>query len=121
MPRRRTAIRIKRVYDQPTATDGLRVLIDRLWPRGIKKSVLKLDAWVKDLSPSTPLRLWYGHDPARFAEFRRRYHAELSGHKGELRVLRAAMRGRVATLLTSTRELKLSHAQVLREVLTRNR
>jgi uncharacterized protein YeaO (DUF488 family) len=120
-PRRRTTVRIKRAYEAPAAGDGLRVLIDRLWPRGLTKSALKLDAWVKDLSPSTALRHWYGHDAARFAEFRRRYRAELSEHKDQLGELRATARGRIVTLVTSTRELELSHAHVLRELLTRNR
>jgi uncharacterized protein YeaO (DUF488 family) len=120
-PRRRTSIRIKRVYETPAAEDGLRILIDRLWPRGLTKSALKLNAWVKDLSPSTALRHWYAHDAARFAEFRRRYRSELSEHKDQLSELRATARGRIVTLVTSTRELQLSHAHVLRELLTRNR
>jgi len=72
-----TSIRIKRAYDPPGADDGLRILIDRLWPRGLAKSKLKLDAWPKHLSPSNALRKWYQHDPEKFAEFRKRYVAEL--------------------------------------------
>jgi uncharacterized protein YeaO (DUF488 family) len=120
-PRRPTTVRIKRAYEAPAADDGLRVLIDRLWPRGLTKSALKLDAWVKDLSPSTALRHWYAHDAARFAEFRRRYRSELSERKDQLSELRASVRGRIVTLVTSTRELELSHAHVLRELLTRSR
>ena len=113
----RGAIRVKRVYDPPGPADGLSILIDRLWPRGLSKDTLKLDAWVKELAPSNELRRWYGHDPERFAEFRRRYLAELKAERDKLVELRALVRGRTATLLTATRELDLSHAQVLREVL----
>mgnify|MGYP002401167881 CR=1 FL=1 len=95
----------------------MRILVDRLWPRGLAKAALKLDAWPRALAPSTELRKWYGHDAARFAEFGRRYRDELAAHKDELSALRATIKGRSATLLTATRELDLSHAQVLREVL----
>ncbi len=110
-------IAIKRAYEAPAAADSPRILIDRLWPRGIAKAALKLDAWPRALAPSTALRKWYGHDPQRFAEFRRRYHEELVPHRDELAALRAMIKGRNATLLTATRELDLSHAQVLREIL----
>jgi uncharacterized protein YeaO (DUF488 family) len=120
MQRRRKqlpSIHIKRVYDEPSAADGLRILIDRLWPRGFSKATLKLDAWPRALSPSNELRKWYGHDPTLFVEFRRRYRAELAAHRDELAALRAMVKGRSATLLTATRELDLSHAVVLREPL----
>jgi uncharacterized protein YeaO (DUF488 family) len=110
-------LRIKRVYDALGPGDGLRILIDRLWPRGLSKAKLKLDAWPKELSPSTELRKWYNHDPARYSEFRRRYRAELAQHKDELAELRKLVKGRVATLLTATSELDLSHGRVLRELL----
>jgi uncharacterized protein YeaO (DUF488 family) len=110
-------LRIKRVYDDLGLGDGLRILIDRLWPRGLSKAKLKLDAWPKELSPSTELRKWYNHDPARYSEFRRRYRAELAQHKDELAELRKLVKGRVATLLTATSELDLSHGRVLRELL----
>jgi uncharacterized protein YeaO (DUF488 family) len=110
-------IAIKRAYDEPSAADGLRILIDRLWPRGIAKAGLKHDAWPRALTPSNELRKWYGHDPQRFAEFRRRYREELAAHQDELAALRALVKGRKATLVTATRELELSHAQVLREIL----
>ena len=112
-----SSITIKRVYDEPTREDGLRILIDRLWPRGLSKAELKLDAWPRALSPSNELRKWYGHDPNLFAEFRRRYREELSGQTEELANLRTMIEGRRATLLTATRELDLSHAVVLRELL----
>jgi uncharacterized protein YeaO (DUF488 family) len=113
-----TLISIKRVYDEPSADGGLRILVDRLWPRGIKKEKLKLDAWPKELTPSNELRLWYGHVPEKFEEFRRRYHVELAAHRDKLDELRALVRGRKATLLTATRELDLSHAHVLRDLLS---
>jgi uncharacterized protein YeaO (DUF488 family) len=118
--RRRQAasrIAVKRVYDPPEAGDGLRILIDRLWPRGLSKAELKLDAWPKELSPSNELRKWYGHDPDRYAEFSRRYRSELAAHRDDLAALRAMIKGRAATLLTATRALDLSHASVLRALL----
>jgi uncharacterized protein YeaO (DUF488 family) len=111
-------IRIKRAYDEPGNDDGLRILIDRLWPRGITKSKLKLDSWVKHLSPSNELRKWYQHDPNKFAEFRKRYVAELKQEGEGLAELRASVKGRTVTLLTATKELELSHATVLRELLS---
>ena len=118
-PRAAALIRIKRAYDPPEAGDGLRVLIDRLWPRGMPKAKLKLDAWVRHLAPSNALRKWYKHDPEKFAEFRRRYIAELKSEKDELADLQKTVRGRTVTLLTATKELDLSHATVLRELLAR--
>src|SRR5262249_27507964 len=111
---------IKRAYDPPDHDDGLRILIDRLWPRGIAKSKLKLDAWPKHLSPSNALRKWYQHDPDKFAEFRKRYVTEREAKGEGLAELRAAVKGRTVTLLTATKELDLSHATVLRELLGRS-
>jgi uncharacterized protein YeaO (DUF488 family) len=110
-------IRIKRAYDPPEAGDGLRILIDRLWPRGMPKARLKLDSWAKHLSPSNELRKWYQHDPGKFAEFRKRYAAELKAQGEGLADLRAAVKGRTVTLLTATKERDLSHATVLRDLL----
>ena len=115
--RAKADIRIKRAYESPGSEDGLRILIDRLWPRGLTKSALKLDAWVKHLSPSNELRKWYQHDPEKFAEFRRRYIAELESESEALGELRETVTGRTVTLLTATKELDLSHATVLRELL----
>jgi uncharacterized protein YeaO (DUF488 family) len=111
------SIRIKRAYDPPDADDGLRILIDRLWPRGLAKSKFKLDAWPKHLSPSNALRKWYQHDPEKFAEFRKRYVAELEAQGEGLDELRAAVKGQTVTLLTATKEIDLSHATVLRDLL----
>jgi uncharacterized protein YeaO (DUF488 family) len=117
-PRAAALIKIKRAYDPPEGSDGLRILIDRLWPRGMPKAKLKLDAWVKHLAPSNALRKWYQHDPEKFAQFRKRYQAELDAQGEGLDALRAAVKGRTVTLLTATKELTLSHATVLRELLT---
>ena len=114
---RAPVIAIKRVYDPPESSDGLRILIDRLWPRGMPKAKLKLDAWAKHLAPSNALRKWYQHDPDKYAEFRRRYQAELEANGEELGALRATVKGRVVTLLTSTKHIELSHATVLRDLL----
>lgn len=118
---RSSSIFIKRAYEQPSADDGVRILVDRLWPRGLSKAALKIDAWRRELAPSTELRKWYGHDPERFAEFRRRYRKELDAQADALAALRAMIKGRTATLLTATRELDLSQAVVLREVLQKRR
>jgi len=112
-----TTIGIKRAYDAPESGDGLRILIDRLWPRGLSKGKLKLDAWVRHLSPSNELRKWYQHDRKKFAEFRKRYVAELDAQGEGLAELREAVKGRTVTLLTATKELDLSHATVLRSLL----
>jgi uncharacterized protein YeaO (DUF488 family) len=117
---RATRISIKRVYEPVSPKDGMRILVDRLWPRGMSKASLKFDAWPRDIAPSNELRKWYGHDPKRFAEFRRRYRSELNAHRADLAALRAKLKGRTATLLTATREVDLSHATVLRQILERN-
>ena len=116
-PRGGALIRIKRAYDPPDADDGLRILIDRLWSRGMPKAKLKLDSWAKHLAPSNELRKWYRHDPEKFAEFRKRYAAELKQQGEGLAELRAAVKGRTVTLLTASRERELSHATVLRDLL----
>lgn len=117
---KRGSLAIKRAYEKASTGDGLRILVDRLWPRGIPKVSFKYDTWVRDLAPSNELRKWYGHDPKRFAEFRRRYRGELAVHRDELAALRAKLKGRNATLLTATHDIELSHATVLREMLKKN-
>ena len=114
-------VRVKRVYEPVSPDDGERVLVDRLWPRGVSKAAAHLDEWDKDVAPSDELRRWYGHDPAKFAEFRRRYKAELAKHREQLEALRAMVKGRPATLITATRELDLSHAEVLRRILQKKK
>ena len=112
-------IRVRRVYAELTAEDGARVLVDRIWPRGLRKAAARLDEWAKDVAPSTELRTWYQHDPAKFDEFRRRYLAELSEPPAAdaLARLRALAARRRVTLLTATKEVDLSQAAVLAELL----
>ncbi len=112
-------IRIRRVYDAPSPDDGARVLVDRVWPRGLRKDAARLDEWAKDVAPSTELRTWYHHDPGKFEEFRRRYAAELTGpeQREALGRLRTRAAGGPVTLLTATRELDLSQAAVLADLL----
>jgi uncharacterized protein YeaO (DUF488 family) len=100
---------------------GKRVLVDRIWPRGLRKEDARLDEWLRDVAPSTELRRWYGHDPGRFAEFRRRYLGELRDpkHREALHSLQELAAGRPVTLLTATRDLEHSHAAVLAERLRR--
>jgi len=116
-----TDVTYRRVYDEPSSTDGVRILVDRLWPRGLRKDDAHLDEWMRDVAPSTDLRRWYGHDPDRFAEFRERYLAELrdpSRHEAVERLRALAGRGRL-TLLTATRDLEHSQAAVLAHRLSR--
>jgi uncharacterized protein YeaO (DUF488 family) len=110
-----TGIRVRRVYDDPSPEDGARVLVDRVWPRGLRKDAARLDEWAKDVAPSTELRTWYHHDPAKFDEFRRRYTAELQqpGPREALSRLRALAAGKPVTLLTATTDLDLSQAAIL--------
>ena len=112
-------IRVRRVYDAPSPADGARVLVDRIWPRGLRKDAAHLTEWAKDAAPSTELRKWYGHDPEKFTEFRRRYLDELSGRvqRAELGKLRALAATGSVTLLTATRDVDISQAAVLAQVL----
>jgi uncharacterized protein YeaO (DUF488 family) len=114
-----TDIRVRRVYDAPAPEDGTRVLVDRIWPRGLAKEAAHLDDWAKDVAPSTALRTWYGHDPAKFGEFRRRYAAELAQppRQTALERLRALAAAGSLTLLTATRDIAHSQATVLGEFL----
>jgi uncharacterized protein YeaO (DUF488 family) len=110
---------LKRAYDPAEPADGHRVLIDRLWPRGVSRERAKLDAWEKDLSPSTELRQWFGHDPSRFPEFRRRYIEELRDKRPRLTALRRQARKGTLTLIYSAHDSEHNDAVVLAEVLRR--
>jgi uncharacterized protein YeaO (DUF488 family) len=112
-------VSLRRVYDDPSPDGGLRVLVDRVWPRGLSKEAAHLDEWLKDVAPSTPLRRWYGHRPERFTEFRRRYLAELADPQpaAAMNRLRDLIRIRRVTLLTATRDIDHSQAAVLAEQL----
>jgi uncharacterized protein YeaO (DUF488 family) len=111
------AVRLKRVYEPPEPSDGYRVLIDRLWPRGVSKEQARLDEWARDLAPSSELRRWFGHDPARFDEFRRRYRTELAAQEEKLRQLRSSARRGTLTLVYSARDTEHNDAVVLAELL----
>jgi uncharacterized protein YeaO (DUF488 family) len=110
-------IRVKRVYEEPTRDDGLRVLVDRLWPRGLTKERAALSLWLKDVAPSAELRKWFGHDPARWKGFQARYRKELAGRKEALKLLRQKARERTVTLLYGARDEEHNEARVLKKVL----
>ncbi|WP_231920094.1 DUF488 domain-containing protein [Microlunatus soli] len=113
-------VQIRRIYDPPADGDGHRVLVDRLWPRGISKERARLDQWCKEIAPSTELRKWYGHDPDSYDDFAERYRAELE--EPERAALLADLRAMAAqstlTLLTATKRPEISEAQVLKDLLT---
>ena len=110
-------IKLKRVYDSASPEDGVRILVERLWPRGIKKAALKIDGWSKDVAPSDGLRRWFGHDPQKWTAFRERYFRELEGHPEVWEDLaKAARRGRV-TLIYSSRDTERNNAVALRDFL----
>jgi uncharacterized protein YeaO (DUF488 family) len=119
MAKRITAdqVKLKRAYEPVAADDGIRVLIDRLWPRGVKKADAAIDQWVKDIAPSTVLRKWFGHDPSRWAEFRRRYAVEVHRHPEQVSELRALARQGPITLVFSARDEVHNDAVVLRAFL----
>ncbi|MGH9616147.1 MAG: DUF488 domain-containing protein [Acidobacteriaceae bacterium] len=113
-------INIKRVYDAESDTDGTRLLVERLWPRGVKKESLKIDGWLKDVGPSTELRKWFSHDPAKWDEFRRRYHAELEANPEAWRpIVEAARHGTIA-LIYSSHDTEHNNAVALKEFLRRH-
>ena len=113
------AVRLVRVYEQPGADDGVRVLVDRIWPRGLSKERAHVDEWLKQVAPSTALRQWYGHDPDRFADFQRRYRDELSEPEpaAALQHLRNLARHNTVTLVTATKQTDISQAAVLADML----
>ena len=110
-------LKLKRAYVPAEASDGLRILVDRLWPRGVSKQKAALDDWMKEIAPSTALREWFGHEPSRWAEFQRRYKAELKQNADDLARLRALARKQVVTLVYAARDEAHNDAVVLREVL----
>ncbi|MBX6363222.1 MAG: DUF488 domain-containing protein [Gemmatimonadetes bacterium] len=116
----RGELRLKRVYEPASPDDGFRVFVERLWPRGLTKADVAADLWLRDVAPSKELREWYGHDRARWPEFRRRYRAELEGHAEALARLRAELERGPVTLLFAARDPEHSSAAVLREFLEGN-
>jgi uncharacterized protein YeaO (DUF488 family) len=110
-------VKLKRAYERAAPGDGVRILIDRLWPRGVKKADAAIDQWVKDIAPSTALRKWFGHDPARWQEFRRRYAVEVHDHPEQLNSLRDQAKQGQITLVYSAHDEIHSDAVVLRRLL----
>jgi uncharacterized protein YeaO (DUF488 family) len=114
-------VRLKRAYEPPAASDGYHVLIDRLWPRGVRRDEAQLDEWAKELAPSGELRRWFAHDPERFDEFRRRYTAELAAHEEKLRELRRRARNGTLTLVYGAHDKEHNDAVVLAGILRSGR
>lgn len=112
-------VMLKRAYDEPAPDDGIRVLVERLWPRGLARERARIDEWLRDIAPSTDLRKWYAHDPARFAEFRARYIAELAEEpaRSAFDHLRQLAHGNDVTLVFGARDIEHSNAAVLRSLL----
>lgn len=114
-------LRLKRAYEPAEPKDGVRILIDRLWPRGVSKTKAALDDWMKEIAPSTTLRQWFSHDPARWMEFQRRYKVELREHGQELDHIRALAKTKTVTLVYSAHDEEHNDAIVLRAVLLREK
>ena len=114
-------VRLQRAYDEPTPDDGYRVLVDRVWPRGRSKEHLRLDEWARDLGPSTQLRKWFGHDPARWPDFRARYHAELTDpdRSRTLDALAQRARGGLVTLVFGAHDTEHNQARVIADEIQR--
>jgi len=108
-------LRIKRVYEEPAKEDGFRVLVDRLWPRGLTKEKAKFDLWLKDIAPSDALRKWYHHDPEKWVEFKRRYFSELKDKKESLDLIESKAKRGTVTLLFGSKEERFNNAQALKE------
>jgi uncharacterized protein YeaO (DUF488 family) len=114
-------IKIKRTYDPPLPDDGKRILVDRLWPRGIKKEGAKIDEWLKDIAPSDELRKWFSHDPSKWQEFKRRYKKELNDKSDLIKNLGRQSKKMNVTLLFSAKDIEHNNAVVLKEVLTQGK
>jgi uncharacterized protein YeaO (DUF488 family) len=114
---KRHSIRLKRVYERPSASDGMRVLVDRLWPRGLTKQAVSADLWLKNAAPSTVLRQWFGHDPDRWAGFSRRYRIELERQPEVLELIDDLRRSAPVTLIYGARDEVHNHAVILQKVL----
>ena len=112
-------LKIKRIYDEYEIGDGKRILIDRLWPRGIKKEKSHVDVWAKELAPSTDLRKWFGHEPKKFSEFKKRYKKELENEKDYLKKIKNISSKNNITLLYSAKDKKYNNVVVLKEILNK--
>jgi uncharacterized protein YeaO (DUF488 family) len=112
-------IKLKRVYEDPSKEDGTRILVDRLWPRGLTKEKAHVDLWLKEIAPSNELRKWFAHDPAKWPEFKARYKAELKHNAAQLALLKQAVTRGPATLLYAARDTEHNEAVVLHDLLSR--
>jgi uncharacterized protein YeaO (DUF488 family) len=112
-------IKLKRVYEEPEKSDGTRILVDRLWPRGLTKEKAHLDLWLKEVAPSTELRKWFAHDPAKWPEFKTRYLAELKHNKEQVEILQQAIAKGPTTLLYGAKDQQRNEAVVLQHLLSR--
>ena len=112
-------VKIKRVYDAPDGDDGTRILVDRLWPRGLTKERACVDLWLKDIAPSTELRKWFGHDPAKWEQFRERYHREIEANVNLVSLLKEKLKGGAVTLLFAAKDAEHNEAVALQEWLNR--
>lgn len=110
-------IKVKRVYETYAKEDGVRILVDRLWPRGIKKEDAQIDKWFKEIAPSSELRKWYDHDPEKFEAFNQKYHAEIDGTKVLDELIDYIREHKTVTLVFSSKELKLNNAMVLKNII----
>ena len=115
MNSKQASIRIKRVYEDPEEIDGRRILVDRLWARGLSKEKAKVDVWIKEIAPSTELRRWYGHDPHKWAEFKNRYIAELEASPENVETILEEVQAGIVTFLYSSKEEQLNNAVALKE------
>lgn len=112
-------LKIKRVYEEPAKGDGKRILVDRLWPRGLTKENASIDLWLRDIAPSTELRKWFGHDPDKWKEFRKRYHQELKNNKEQVSILYEELKKGTVTLVYGAKDEEHNEALVLKEWLNR--
>ncbi|WP_320053170.1 DUF488 domain-containing protein [uncultured Acetobacteroides sp.] len=110
---------LKRVYEKPEMEDGMRILVDRLWPRGLTKERARIDLWLKGIAPSTELRKWFGHDPAKWEQFKELYHRELEANAEQVSILKDQLKGGTVTLLYAAKDVEHNEALVLKEWLSR--
>jgi len=111
-------IQTKRVYEEPQSTDGLRILVDRLWPRGLSKQKAKIDLWLKDIAPSNKLRKWFNHDPAKWKDFKIRYKKEINGNKSQFSLLKdAARKNKVITIVYAASDKEHNNAVIMKNLL----
>ena len=115
----RMKINIKRVYEKPSKEDGMRILVDRLWPRGLTKQKAAIDLWLKEIAPTTELRKWFAHDPKKWIEFRKKYLQELKENKEQISIIKEHLKKETVTLVYAARDEEHNEAQVLEELLNR--